>query len=308
MKQIQPFQKHWLQLTSIVVCRLKANRLSPNLKKTQYMIFTGRKTTSEKIDIKIDHQNISETKSSKFLGVYIDNSLNWKKHICYIAGKISRGIGIILKSRKYLNEESLLTLYYCFIYPFLIYCNNVWGNTYKTNLSKLQILQNQVLRIITGSKPRCLVDPLYKNLGILNLSEINVYLTGMFMYKIYNQDVPHVFDDFFMYNYEVHDHDTRSSNYFHVPHIKSNLSAFGIKYHGVIIWNKILKAKLKPDCSELSFKMMLKNIYCKNLLHANDHFNIYYLSTLLIYLYGKSISNSVLPAQSAPLHPVSERI
>ena len=23
MKQIQPFQKHWLQITSIVVCRLK---------------------------------------------------------------------------------------------------------------------------------------------------------------------------------------------------------------------------------------------------------------------------------------------
>ena len=137
-----------------------------------------------------------------FLGVYVDNSLNWKKHICCIAGKISPGIGIILKRRKYLNEESLLTLYYCFIYPFLIYCNHVWGTTYKTNLSKLQILQNQVLRIITGSKPRCHVDLFYKNLGILNLSEINMYLTGMFMYKIYNQDVPHLFDDFFMYNYD----------------------------------------------------------------------------------------------------------
>ena len=245
---------------------LKVNRLSLNLKKTQYMIFTRKKSISEKINIKIDNQNISETKSSKFLGVYIDNSLNWKKHICYIAGKISRGIGIILKSRKYLNKESLLTLYYCFIYPFLIYCNHVWGNTYKTNLSKLQILQNQVLRIITGSKPRCHVDPLYKNLGILNLSEINVYLTGMFMYKIHNQDVPHVFDDFFMYNYEVHDHDTRSANYFHVPVIKSNLSAFGIKYHGVTIWNKILKAKLNPDCSELSFKIMLKKSILQKLV------------------------------------------
>ena len=142
------------------------------------MIFTRRKTISEKINIKIDNQNISETKSSKFLWVYIDNSLNWKKHIYYIAGKISREIGIFLKSRKCLNKEFLLTLYYCFIYPFLIYCNHVWGTTYKTNLSKLQILQNQVLRIITGSKPRCHVDPLYKNLGVLNLSEINMYLTG----------------------------------------------------------------------------------------------------------------------------------
>ena len=95
---------------------LKVNWLPLNLKQTQYMIFTRRKTISEKINIKIDHQNIYETKFSKFLGVYIDNSLNWKRRICYIAGKISRGIGIILKSRKYLNEESLLTLYYCFMY------------------------------------------------------------------------------------------------------------------------------------------------------------------------------------------------
>ena len=54
--------------------------------------------------------DISETKTRKFLVVYIDDSLNSKKHISYTAGKISRGIGVILKSRKYLNEDSLLTL------------------------------------------------------------------------------------------------------------------------------------------------------------------------------------------------------
>ena len=126
------------------------------------MIFSWRKFKDEAINIKIDDQNISETKSSKFLGVCIDISLNWKTHISYIAGKISRGIGIILKSRKYLNEDSLLTLYYYYyiIYAFLIYYNYIWGDTYKTNLSNLQMLQNRVLRIITGSKPRCHVDPL----------------------------------------------------------------------------------------------------------------------------------------------------
>ena len=72
---------------------LKVNKLSLNLKKTQYMIFSRRKSKDETINIKIDNQSISETKSSKFLGVYIDNNLNWKTHINYIAGKISRGIG-----------------------------------------------------------------------------------------------------------------------------------------------------------------------------------------------------------------------
>ena len=230
------------------------------------MLFTRRKSNDEKITIKIDNQIISETKSSKFLEVYIDNSLNWKKHISYIAGKISRGMGVILKSRKYLDEDSLVTLYHCFIYPFLIYCNHIWGNTYKTNLSTLQVLQNRILRIITGSKPRCHIDPFYKKLGILSMFEMNIFITGMFMYKIHNQDVPHVFDGLFTYNYEVHDHDTRISNHYHVPHVKSNLSAFSIKYHGVIIWNKILKAKLNSDSSELSFKVMLKKCILQKLV------------------------------------------
>ena len=55
---------------------LKINKLSLNLKKTQYMILTQRKSNDEKISIKIDNQSISETKSSKFPEVYIDNSLN----------------------------------------------------------------------------------------------------------------------------------------------------------------------------------------------------------------------------------------
>ena len=87
---------------------------------------------------------------------------------------------------------------------------------------------------------------------------MNVFITGMFMYKTHIQDVPHVFDGFFTYDYEVHDHDTRISDHFHVPHVKSNLSAFSIKYHGVIIWYRILNANLKPDSWELSFKVMLK--------------------------------------------------
>ena len=73
-----------------------------------------------------------------------------------------------------------------------------------------------------------------------------MHITGMFMYKIYNHDIPHVYDDFFTYDYEVHDHVTRILNNFRAPHIKSNLSAFGIKYHGVIVWNKILNDKLNP--------------------------------------------------------------
>ena len=104
-----------------------------------------------RIKSEIDNEITSETKSNKFLGVHIDNKLNWKMHIDYVSGKIARGIGILLKTRKVLRNECMTNLYYAFIYPYLIYCNHIWGNTYTTTLSKVQILQNKAIRITTGS-------------------------------------------------------------------------------------------------------------------------------------------------------------
>ena len=81
-------------------------------------------------------------------GVIIDNEINWKDHISYIAGKVSRGIGMLIKARKYLQREALLTIYYTFIYPYFTYCDHIWGTTYISHLGKLIKLQNAVLRIM----------------------------------------------------------------------------------------------------------------------------------------------------------------
>ena len=66
---------------------LKVNKLSLNIKKTHHMIFS-RKKSNYQLDLRIDNQKIDETSTTKFLGVYIDNKLNWKTHISYVGGKI----------------------------------------------------------------------------------------------------------------------------------------------------------------------------------------------------------------------------
>ena len=70
----------------------------------------------------------------------------------------------------------MITLYYSFVFTYLIYCNDIWGSNYKSNLSKLQVLQNEAVRIITGSNPRRNTDAMFKESELLNLKDINVYL------------------------------------------------------------------------------------------------------------------------------------
>ena len=145
-----------------------------------------------------------------------------------------------------------------FIFPYLMYCNQIWGSTYKLDLRKPQVLQNKAVRIITGSSRKTSIDWMYNEYRILRLYEINLYLLGKFMLKAFHEDVPNVFDNFFTYDYTIHEHNTRSAQHLHTPLCVSNLTKTGIRYQGPIIWNNILKADINPMCSEASFTIMLK--------------------------------------------------
>ena len=99
---------------------LKVNKLSLNIDKTHFLIFKNRrKLIDYEPIIMIDSKVINRVYSTKFLGVYVDDSLTWKCHIDHVCKKISKGIGILTKARKYLNKRTLQQLYYTFIYPYL---------------------------------------------------------------------------------------------------------------------------------------------------------------------------------------------
>ena len=83
-------------------------------------------------------KKIDSTDQTRFLGVIIDKKLDWRKHISLISGKVSRGLGIISKARKYLPRDAIMSLYYSFIYPYLTYCNLVWGTACATHLKKTE--------------------------------------------------------------------------------------------------------------------------------------------------------------------------
>ena len=65
------------------------------------MIFCRREKLYHDVKSLIDGQAIGEVQKTIFFGIIIDNKLTWKWHIDHIAGKISLGIGMIIKARQY---------------------------------------------------------------------------------------------------------------------------------------------------------------------------------------------------------------
>ena len=72
---------------------LRSNRLSLNIKKKHVMVFGNKSNKIIKENqpkIVIDGETLEIVNETKFLGVYLDSALNWKKHINYIFKKRSK--------------------------------------------------------------------------------------------------------------------------------------------------------------------------------------------------------------------------
>ena len=177
---------------------INANKLSLNVSKTKYMIFhTQGKSVASNLTVNINDKTIDKVNHIKFLGVEIDSKLNWSEHIKVVKKKISKGIGIISKARKVLNVSTLLTLYNCFINPYLTYGIEVWGKAADCHINSLVVLQKRAIRIITSAEFRAHTEPLFKSLNILSLKKIYLFNLGMLMYKSENSLVPNIIRDMF---------------------------------------------------------------------------------------------------------------
>ena len=135
------------------------------------------------------------------------------------------------------------------------------------DIKKLITLQKKVIRIICNAKRRTHSYPLFLQLGILKFTDINQYLTGKFLFKWYNQEVPSFFNEMFVLKRDVHTYHTRGfSCHLHVPLVKTNIGKQNIRYRGSVIWNSIIDLGISPNTSEFTFSRSLKKI----LLHQSD--------------------------------------
>ena len=123
---------------------LQANKLTLNNRKTYYMLFHRVRLKREQLNIYFRGETIFRVNSTKFLGVIIDDKLKWTAHIQYIKNKLSKSIGILYKCRNYFDKETMRNLYFSFIYPYLTYCVEIWGNACNIHLDPIVKLNKNV--------------------------------------------------------------------------------------------------------------------------------------------------------------------
>ena len=230
------------------------NKLSLNLSKTNYILFRNRSADTD-LNIRINTINVTRVQSSKFLGIIIDENLNWKPHIQLVKSKLSKTLSIIYKASKLINYEGMLTLYCSLFLPYLAYCCEIWGNTYATNVNCIYVIQKKVVRIIHHEERLAHTNCLFKQMHSFKFQDLVKYRTAIIMFKLYYGKLPTLLQSRFKRSQNIHN--TRSRNTFIVRYSRTNLKAICISVWGVKLWNA-LPVYIKEIRSLYIFKIKAK--------------------------------------------------
>ena len=166
----------------------RANKLTLNLNKTECLVFhpSGK---SSKINLKLGSETIHSTDSTKFLGMWLDNQLSWKKHITHVVLKIKQNMNLLKVSNNYLTESAKRMVYYARIYSHITYGLVLWGtmidNTTKHKIDRLITKCKKLISWRTPSSKR-------SNLDIPAVTEMIKLANWKLGYKFYNQQLPKI--------------------------------------------------------------------------------------------------------------------
>ena len=119
------------------------NKLSMNVQKTQLLLLSRKRRAKdlENIQIALNGEVIKKQDCVKYLGVLIDSSLSWEKHIsrtrkkCYSGLSQQRRLGSIPPNLK-------KQLYNSLVLPHLDYCSVVWQEGTMNLLKSIEQVQN----------------------------------------------------------------------------------------------------------------------------------------------------------------------
>ena len=90
---------------------LNANKLTLNVDKTFHILFHRRRIKIDNLKLTIGQGTLKQTSQCKYLGLIIDNKLNWAAHTAHVKSTIFKCVGILMKARLSLTRKCLLDPY-----------------------------------------------------------------------------------------------------------------------------------------------------------------------------------------------------
>jgi len=157
----------------------RSNLLNLNYDKTNFLQFLTKKQNEMQQQVVISNSIITNTKSTKLLGLIIDSTLSWKDHVTELTPKLNKACYVIRTLTFLRSPEILRMVYFSFFHSIMSYGIIFWGNSHHSiNIFKIQ---KRIIRIMTNSNMRDTCRPLFNQLRILPLPSQYIYSLLLFV-------------------------------------------------------------------------------------------------------------------------------
>ena len=225
------------------------NQLTINTKKNKVMIFGSRyniKKTNN-VEINIEDEILQIVPTYKYLGIFMDQNLNFNYHLKNVINSISHKLYVFSKIRRYLSEKSAFIVYKSMVLPYFDYGDVVFMFSNKNLLNKMDRLHKRGLKISTKTLTHVSDVELFNYCNISNLGNRRIVHLRNFLFNR-----KHLCENVDDTEYNIC---TRSKSGPHFYVNKPNCEAYkrSICYSGSIEWNN-LNSDIRNLDNKIEFK------------------------------------------------------
>jgi hypothetical protein len=241
----------------------ETNRLSLSLEKCKSMVINNNLTHKlDNFSLELGDTKLDQVSQMKYLGVTIDDELNWQGHLKNIAMKINATNARLRRLRKILPIDIRIKIHKAINIPILDYASTVWGQFSKTTTDFINKLEHRCARTIIGNYDYINTrgSEIMTDLGITHFDDRLKYQKSLLMFKAIHGLAPDFLLNYITFNFELNECNLRSSDSMnlYLPKPNSELFRKSLLYSGPKQWNA-LPDVLKSAESVYCFKKLYKN-------------------------------------------------
>ena len=175
------------------------NELTTNSDKTNFVLFhtINKPMPTNLNEISMEFMTVQRVKTFKYLGITLDETLNWGEHAEAICSSLLKYVGIIYQIKSKVTTRVVRQIYFAFIYSRMKCGIEVYGNYLATNLNKIQVMQNKLMKLLLNIDRLTPTDTLHQTLNMLKVSDIYQVNILSFVNDTVSGRWPNLFQDYF---------------------------------------------------------------------------------------------------------------
>ena len=187
-------------------------------------------------NIQTEHMTIRRVKTVNYLGLFIDENLYWNAHVDYVCASLVKYFGIFNHIKSFNTSRIARQLYFAFINSRINYGIEVYGHCANEYLSKLQILQNKLLKLLLKLDRRTSTNQLHRDLSLLKVSDIHDVNILCFVNNCRATRCPETFCNY--YQVRRTERELRNNDHLDVPRARTEMGLSSCNIKGAKLWNK----------------------------------------------------------------------